>query len=134
MKGVEYYLSLNYRKSVYQDDDGDYIVEVDELPGCVADGRTPDEAFENLRHAMKSWLESRIAGGLEVPEPKGKQEYSGRMLLRMPKYLHHKLADQARFEGVSQNKYIVSLLAEGSGQLRGTATNVRAGKRTTISQ
>jgi len=46
MKTVEYYSKLNYKTSVYRDDEGDFITEVDDLPGCVAHGATPDEAFK----------------------------------------------------------------------------------------
>jgi len=114
MKPLEYYLSLNYRSSVYRDDEGDFIVEVPDLPGCAADGKTPDEAFNNLKSAMRSWIESRTASGLEIPEPRSSEQYSGRLLIRMPKYLHERLSHQAANEGVSLNQYMVSLLSEAS--------------------
>ena len=117
MKNLEYYLSLNYHKIVAQDDDGDYIVEVQELPGCAADGKSPNEAFENLREAMTSWLTSRIEAGSEVPEPRADEEYSGRILLRMAKSLHRRLAGQCALEGVSLNQYIVTLLADASSRV-----------------
>lgn len=117
MKNLDYYLSLNYRKLVYQDEDGDYIVEVPDLPGCVSDGPTPAEAFENLRGAMSSWITSRIAAGLDVPEPKTIEDYSGRVLLRMPQFLHRRLAEQASTEGASLNQYMVSLLSDGSARV-----------------
>lgn len=113
MKSLEHYLSLNYHKTVTRDEEGDYIVEVEELPGCVADGSTPDEAFVNLDDAMKSWLTSRMDAGLEVPEPRT-DEYSGRILVRMAKSLHRRLAAQSVHEGTSLNQLIVTLLAEGS--------------------
>ena len=115
MKPVEHYLSLNYRTDVYRDDEGDFVVKVPELPGCVADGKTPNEAFENLGNAMRAWVESRLAGGLDVPEPKASTAYSGRLVIRMPRYLHGRLAGQAENEGVSLNHYMVSLLSEASG-------------------
>jgi antitoxin HicB len=117
MKDLKYYLSLNYRKTVYQDEDGDYIVEVTELPGCLADGATPDEAFANLREAMVSWLKSRMEAGLEIPEPRELDEYSGKVLLRMPKFLHRRLSEQAVDEGVSLNHYLVALLSASSTDL-----------------
>jgi len=66
---------LNYHKRLYQDDEGDWIVEIDDLPGCVADGKTPDEAIANGREAMRSWMESRISAGLDIPEPSVAEEY-----------------------------------------------------------
>src|SRR5216684_1995039 len=109
MKTVEHYLSLNYKTSVYRDDEGDFIVEAAGLPGCVADGKTPNEAFENLYKAMRSWIESRIEAGLDIPEPKSTGGFSGRVLLRMPRYLHQRLSEQAENEGASLNQYMVSL-------------------------
>jgi predicted RNase H-like HicB family nuclease len=43
-KTVDHYLSLNYRISVHRDEEGDYIAEVEGMPGCVADESTPAEA------------------------------------------------------------------------------------------
>ena len=114
MKSVEYYLGLNYRTSVYRDDEGDFIIKVPELPGCVADGKTPNVAFDNLKSAMRSWIESRMKAGLEIPEPRSTEDFSGRILLRMPRYLHERLSQQAEGEGISLNQYVVSLLSEAS--------------------
>jgi len=117
MHDINHYLSLNYHKRLYQDDEGDWIIEVDDLPGCIADGRTPDEAVENIRHAMSSWIESRIAAGLDVPEPAEIEEYSGKILLRMPRFLHRRLSLQAKTEGISLNQYLGSLLADASARV-----------------
>lgn len=124
MKPIDHYLSLKYPTSVYQDEEGDYIVEVDDLPGCLADGRTPDEAFANLQEAKRSWMESRQAAGLQIPEPRQRDEYSGRVLVRMPKFLHRKLFEQAKAEGTSLNQYIVALLSWASAAPQGAASNV----------
>lgn len=115
MKSIEHYLSLNYPISIHKDDEGDFIAEVQELSGCVADGATPNEAFENIREAMRSWIGSRLEAGLEVPEPRTEQEFSGKVLLRMPRSLHRRLSQRARVENSSLNQYIVSLLAERCG-------------------
>lgn len=114
MKNLEYYLNLNYTKTVYQDEEGDFIIEVPDLPGCVADGATPAEAFENVREAMASWIESRVKAGLAIPEPKKPEEYSGKILVRMPQFLHRRLAEQAKTEGVSLNQYVVACLTDAS--------------------
>ncbi len=118
MSELDNYLALNYHRRLYQDDERDWIVEIDDLPGCVADGKTPDEAIANSRDAMRSWMESRISSGLDIPEPSIADDYSGRILLRMPKYIHRRLAIQAQQEGSSLNQYIVSLLSYGCAQIR----------------
>jgi predicted RNase H-like HicB family nuclease len=69
MSKLDHYFALNYHRRLYQDDEDDWIVEIDDLPGCVADGKTPDEAVENSRQAMQVWMESRLSSGLDIPEP-----------------------------------------------------------------
>jgi len=118
MSELDHYLALNYHKRLYQDDEKDWIVEIDDLPGCIADGKTPDEAIANSREAMRSWMESRISSGLDIPEPSIAEDYSGRILLRLPKYMHRRLAIQAQQEGSSLNQYILSLLSYGCAQIR----------------
>ena len=44
-----------------------YIVTV--LPGCMADGRTPNEAFENVKNVITEWIDTAKAAGREIPEP-----------------------------------------------------------------
>jgi antitoxin HicB len=120
MKRVEDYLSLYYRRTLYRDDDGDYIAEVEGLPGCVADGPTPAEALDNLGQAMRSWIGSRIEAGLEIYEPSPTEHFSGKLLVRLPKDLHRKLTEQSRAEAVSLNQYLVSRLAEAAAASPGS--------------
>ena len=116
MSELDRYLALNYSRRLYQDDADEWIVEIDDLPGCIADGKTPDEAIANSRAAMQSWMESRLSSGLDIPRPSVAEDYSGRILLRMPKFIHRRLAIQAQREGSSLNQYIVSLLSYGCAQ------------------
>lgn len=46
-----------------------YIVTVPDLPGCMADGHSPNEAYENAKIAMREWIETVRAAGREIPEP-----------------------------------------------------------------
>ena len=114
MMSTDEYLALNYRKSIYLDEDGSYIVEVDDLPGCIADGETPDEAYANSIAAMRTWIESRRAAGLQIPEPRANDEYSGKFVIRMARSLHKRLAMEAQREEVSLNHYVVTLLTDAS--------------------
>ena len=38
-------------------EDGRYVVEVPELSGCMADGKTYEEAITNIKEAIEGWLE-----------------------------------------------------------------------------
>lgn len=107
-----------YRFNVRPDEDGGFIAEFPDLPGCVADGETVEEAIHNSREAYAVWMDSRNAAGLPVPEPH-RDRYSGRVLLRMPHSLHERLSVRAEEEGCSLNQLLVAILAGG---LAGAAT------------
>lgn len=66
-----------YERIIYwSDDDNSFIVEVPELPGCMADGATIEEAIANAEIIIKEWIEVTLERGLEIPEPKGRLMYA----------------------------------------------------------
>jgi antitoxin HicB len=102
-----------YRKVISGDADEGYLIEVPDLPGCMTAGETVIEAFAMLDEAMMLWVAAALEEGQAVPEPTaGRQEYSGRLLVRMPKTLHRRLIERAEDEGVSANQLAVALLAK----------------------
>lgn len=111
-KPLSYYLGLNYPITFYPEEDGGFTVEVVDLPGCLSQGDTAEEAFEMIAEAKELWLEVAHEYGDPIPMPSTEIEYSGKTMLRMPKYLHQKLAEAAKQEETSLNQYIVSLLSE----------------------
>src|SRR5215211_256844 len=46
-----------------------YMAEYPDLPGCVSDGATPDEALQNLEEARDLYIQSLLDEGIDVPEP-----------------------------------------------------------------
>lgn len=46
-----------------------YIVTVPDLPGCMADGESPNEAYENAKIVIREWIETARADGRPIPEP-----------------------------------------------------------------
>ena len=57
-----------YTKTIYwSDDDRKFLVKVPELPGCMADGATPEEALKNSEVIITEWLETSELLGREVP-------------------------------------------------------------------
>src|SRR5437763_10085183 len=107
-------LSQPYRMVIRGDEADGFLAEAPELPGCISAGETPTEAFEMLREAMALWFESAIENGISIPPPAPEQEYSGRILMRIPKTLHRQLVEQAKDQGVSLNQWLVSLVAARS--------------------
>ena len=53
----------------WSDDDQAYIVSIPELPGCMADGETPEKAVENAQVIINEWIECAIEDGDPIPEP-----------------------------------------------------------------
>ena len=111
MKVAEKFMNKNYRVALQYDPDGYWIAEHPELSGCIADGETAQEALSSLDISRELWIESRLATGLEVPEPQEAPQYSGRFVLRIPKSLHRDLANEAEVQGVSLNSLVSSVLA-----------------------
>jgi antitoxin HicB len=108
---VQEILKRPYRKVISGDADEGFLIEVPDLPGCMTAGETMEEAVSMLPEAMAAWLESVLLAGEAVPEPTVIPEYSGRVLVRMPKTLHQQLIERAEAEGVSANQLAVALLA-----------------------
>jgi antitoxin HicB len=52
-----------------EDDGGGYLGYLPDLPGCMSDGPTPEEAFANARQAEKEWIEDAREQGRDVPKP-----------------------------------------------------------------
>ncbi|HRX47501.1 MAG TPA: type II toxin-antitoxin system HicB family antitoxin [Spirochaetota bacterium] len=60
----------------WSDEDNSYVAEVPELPGCMSDGATYEEALANVRIVIDEWIETAINEGRAVPEPRGKLMYA----------------------------------------------------------
>ena len=56
--------------------DESFIAEVPELPGCMADGATYEEAIANVQTASQEWIETARSLGRPILEPKGKLAYA----------------------------------------------------------
>jgi len=112
-KNLEYYLNLPYTIELTPDpEDGGWVVSVKELPGCLSQGDTIEEAMEMIRDAMRGWIEISLEDGDPIPEPRMDEQYSGKFQVRVPRSLHRKLVKTAEEEGVSLNQYINVTLAE----------------------
>ena len=48
-----------------------YVVDVPELEGCMSQGKTIDEALENIKDAISGWIEvEKKHNRFKPPEPK----------------------------------------------------------------
>lgn len=60
----------------WSDEDEAFIAEVPELPGCMGDGKTYEEAIKNVQVIIAEWIETAKQLNREIPEPKGKLAYA----------------------------------------------------------
>jgi predicted RNase H-like HicB family nuclease len=104
-------LLLPYERVLIPEEEGGYSAYIAEFDGCTAEGETADEAMRNLNASAIGWIEAEQEAKRDIPPPWNLQEYSGKILLRLPKSLHQQLARQAEKEGVSLNQYAVHKLS-----------------------
>lgn len=105
-KTVESYLELPYSIRVTKDPTGGYVADVEELPGCVTQAESWEEAGTLILDAMRGWIACRLEDGLPVPEPK-EASAPADMLIRLPRSLHRDLLRAAEQDGVSLNQFVV---------------------------
>lgn len=89
-----------------------FLISFPDLPGCVSDGETVEEAIINGLDAVHSWLETAKEFQDPIPEP-GSSSF---LMPRLPKSLYAKLASCAQREGVSMNALVTAILANSLGR------------------
>ena len=68
---------IRYEMIVYwSEEDNAYVVEVPELPGCMADGQTYQEAIANAEAVIQEWLQTAQELGRLIPVPRGRLAYA----------------------------------------------------------
>lgn len=112
MKTLEYYKAIKYPIELIETEEG-VVVSHPDLPGCQSFGDTIPDAIKNLDEVRSLWLEGHFKRYGAAPEPRDDEDYSGKFVLRVPKWLHRALEKAARREGISLNQLAVSLLSKG---------------------
>ncbi|VAX35531.1 hypothetical protein MNBD_UNCLBAC01-1895 [hydrothermal vent metagenome] len=63
----------HYELIIYWDKtDQIFVVDVPELPGCMAHGATKMKAMNNVEEAISLWIKTAKEDCIEIPEPKGR--------------------------------------------------------------
>jgi antitoxin HicB len=120
-KSAEYYMQLPYTIELRSDAEEGWFVHVAELPGCMSQGETAEEALASIREAIQLWIETALEDGYEIPEPRAEAKYSGKFVVRVPRSLHRELVQTAEREGVSLNQFINVALSKVVGLAAGAA-------------
>lgn len=114
-KDIEYYLSLKYvieLREIPISDGGGFYACIPQFGRyfCFGDGLTESEALSNLDITKKEIFEDYIAKGIKIPDPKddflNENEFSGKLLLRVPKALHRELVEAANHNNCSLNQFL----------------------------
>ena len=98
---------------------GGWLITWPDLPGCMSDGETPEEAIENGKDAFAAWSSVRTRDLRKaMPKPAAAAK-PARFVLRAPRSLHARLVERAKEEGVSLNTLVTSFIAESLGKASG---------------
>jgi len=97
-----------------KEEGGGFLATFPDLPGCMADGETMQQALIEAEDAFNCWMKACTEWKKNIPEP-GSGGTSGRFVTRVPKSLHARLTARAKQEGVSLNTFVVAKLAEDIG-------------------
>ena len=68
---------IKYELVIYwSEEDQGFVVEVPELPGCVADGESYAQAVANAQVVIEEWIETTRQLNRPIPEPRGRLMYA----------------------------------------------------------
>ena len=110
MKKTKYKYLVTVR---WSEEDGAYVAEVPELPGCATHGATYDVAIRNAKDAIASWIDGAKEAGYPIPEPLATRRFSGKFIARVRPDLHRALTLRAKASGKTLNGLIQELLEKG---------------------
>lgn len=98
-----------------EDDGGGWIAIVPDLPGCMSDGSTGDEAFRNVIDAIESWESAASDEGQRVPEP---DSSLASMKFAVPAHLRHQIealaneVEASQDDGISRDQIMAGIMLQ----------------------
>lgn len=109
-------MDKNYQVDCFwSEEDEGFIAIVPDLHGCSAFGDTRIEAMEEVSEAIDCWLEAAESAGNPIPPVSARNDFdqfSGKVLLRMPRELHADMHFCAKKQNTSLNQFIVFMLTK----------------------
>jgi len=107
MSNIEYPFEM---RPLSEQEGGGWLITFPDLPGCMSDGETPEEAIRNGQDALACWIQACKEADREIPHPG--ELISNGFSARIPKSLHVRLISRAKQEGVGINALISSFISE----------------------
>jgi len=109
LPSVEHYLySVGW-----SEEDKAFVARAAEFVSLAAHGDTQEEALREIKNVVGFVLEDLIESKEPIPQPFGKRSFSGKLVLRMPEYMHRQLVLEATQQGISLNQ-LLNLKLEAS--------------------
>ena len=92
-KDVDHFITLPYRIELYPVKEGGYVAAIPDLPGCITQGETKEEALTLIEDAKAAWISTALEQSIPIQTPALRPgSYSGKLNVRLPKSLHRALA------------------------------------------
>ena len=98
-------------ETTWSEEDEQFLGLCKEFPFLSAFGDTQEEAITQIKEVVEFSIDWMQKDGEDLPKPIGLKKHNGKLLLRLPAYLHSLVEKQAEFNNVSINQFLVSLIS-----------------------
>lgn len=115
-KEIQKYVDMPWSYTVEQEE-GYFIVYVNELPGVCTDAKTINDAMKEIKDAIAAAVELHLDQGKEIPVPISKAKFKGKIAYRTSAERHHMIAKVAQQKHKSLSKILDILVDAGLGQM-----------------
>ena len=115
-KEIQKYVNMPWSYTVEQED-GYFIVYVNELPGVCTDAETINEAMDDVKDAIYATVELYLDQGRDIPVPINKSKFKGKIAYRTSAERHYAIAKVAQQKHKSLSKVLDMLVDAGMGRM-----------------
>ncbi len=95
-----------------EDEGGGYLIEFPDLPGCMSDGETPEEAIRNGADAVQCWIEAMREAGRPIPRPS--RAPVGLRTVNIDDHIYQMLVEEGERQGLSAESIANTALVSGA--------------------
>ncbi|PSR21881.1 MAG: toxin-antitoxin system HicB family antitoxin, partial [Sulfobacillus thermosulfidooxidans] len=68
-QSFERLMQLRYRITLDPAPEGGYVATIPDLPGCITQGETLDETWQNIQDAQAAWIQTALDQSIAIPMP-----------------------------------------------------------------